>query len=70
MAQGPSGRIVIEVDPELKQKLYSALKKDGLRMRDWFLGQVVDFLENPKSSKIQLVVDNEEVTSGRGESRT
>ena len=38
MAQhGQSGRIVIDVDPELKRKLYSALSLSGSTLKDWFI---------------------------------
>jgi hypothetical protein len=36
MPVGTSGRIVIEVDPELKQQLYAALHQDGMTLKDWF----------------------------------
>ena len=37
MPKGASGRIVIEVDPNLKRRLYSALAMDNLTLKDWFL---------------------------------
>ncbi len=37
MAKGSSGRIVVEIDPELKLRLYGALGKQGLTLKDWFL---------------------------------
>ena len=38
MAQhGESGRIVIDVPPELKRRLYSALSLSGSTLKDWFL---------------------------------
>lgn len=38
MAQhGGSGRIVIDVAPELKRRLYSALSLSGSTLKDWFL---------------------------------
>ncbi len=39
MVRGESGRIVLEIDPSQKEKLYSALKKEGLTLKDWFLRQ-------------------------------
>ena len=46
MAKGNSGRIVIEVDPEYKQELYDALKKENLTLKEWFLKNSANFLEN------------------------
>ena len=37
MARGKSGRIVIEVDPELKRDLYSSLESQQQTMKDWFV---------------------------------
>ncbi len=37
MSLGSSGRIVLEIDPELKRELYSRLTGEGLTMKSWFL---------------------------------
>lgn len=37
MARGKSGRIVLEVDPTIKRKLYFALEKNQITLKDWFL---------------------------------
>ena len=37
MAQGNSGRIVIDVDPTMKRELYAILQRDHLTMREWFI---------------------------------
>lgn len=44
MAIGTSGRIVIEVEPELKQLLHTALQKEGLTLKDWFVENARHFL--------------------------
>lgn len=44
MSIGNSGRIVIEVDPHFKRNLYSALAKDGMSLKDWFLREVHVYL--------------------------
>ena len=35
--KGDSGRIVIEVDPDLKRRLYSALAMNNLTLKQWFI---------------------------------
>jgi len=35
--KGNSGRIVIEVDPDLKRRLYSALAMKNLTLKQWFI---------------------------------
>jgi hypothetical protein len=37
MSVGKSGRIVLEVDPELKQRLYSALALEQKTLKEWFI---------------------------------
>ena len=52
MSIGNSGRIVIEIDPHFKRTLYSALAKDGMTLKDWFLREVQIYLREsgPNSS--------------------
>ena len=45
MARGESGRIVVEIDPEQKEALYSALRRRGLTLKDWFLMQAASYLQ-------------------------
>lgn len=44
MAKGESGRVVVEIDPELKRKLYSALAIDNLTLKDWFIAEAEAFV--------------------------
>jgi hypothetical protein len=44
MARGPSGRLVIEVDPILKRDLHAALAADGLTLKDWFLQRASGYI--------------------------
>jgi len=37
MAIGESGRIVLEVEPELKRKLYSTLALENKSLKEWFI---------------------------------
>jgi len=37
MSVGKSGRIVLEVEPELKQRLYSALALEQKTLKEWFI---------------------------------
>jgi len=45
MAVGESGRIVIDVDPEMKRRLYSALALSGSTLKDWFLKSARSFCD-------------------------
>ena len=54
MAVGASGRVVVEIDPKLKKELYIALAKEGLNLKDWFLKNVDNFLDDRSQLKLAL----------------
>ncbi len=60
MAKGSSGRIVIEVDPELKHELYEVLAKEDLTLKDWFLINANKFLKN--KGQLSLLPSEDELT--------
>lgn len=39
MARGKSGRVVLEIDPELKQQIYYALESRQQTMKEWFVSE-------------------------------
>lgn len=39
MARGESGRIVLEIDPDLKGELYVQLARRGITLKAWFVGE-------------------------------
>lgn len=45
MARGESGRIVLQVDPDLKGELYVELARRGLTLKAWFTGEVERLLD-------------------------
>lgn len=45
MSRGKSGRIVIEVDPKEKHRLYEALAREGITLKNWFLRVANDYCE-------------------------
>lgn len=64
MSIGSSGRIVVEVDPELKRELYSALTREGLTLKDWFVRNAAGFVA--EASQLQLRLEaNADVPRGR-----
>lgn len=46
MAHGESGRIVIEIEPELKRRLYAALALSGSTLKAWFLRAASKYCED------------------------
>lgn len=55
MSIGSSGRIVIEVDPDLKRQLYSVLVQDGMSLKSWFLNEANLYLSTRQGSEKMLV---------------
>ena len=54
MAVGPSGRVVVEIDPELKKELYGCLGTDGMSLRDWFLDSARQYLSRRSQLSLEL----------------
>ena len=49
MAIGKSNRIVIDIDPALKKRLYSILTRRGLSLKEWFQKKATQFVEKEMS---------------------
>src|SRR6266404_4175337 len=45
---GQSGRIVIDVEPQLKRQFYSALSLTGITLKDWFIKAAAEYCEEKK----------------------
>lgn len=44
MSRGPSGRIVAEIQPELKRFLYAELARNGVTLKDWLISQARSYI--------------------------
>jgi hypothetical protein len=40
-----SGRLVVNIDPELKLALHAAVAADGLSLKDWVVKQARDYVD-------------------------
>ena len=60
MPVGKSGRIVIEIDPTLKQELYQSLGKDDSNLKEWFLEQVERYLAGKSQMPIKFSAEASE----------
>jgi len=54
MSIGSSGRIVIEIDPSLKRELHSALARQGVTLKDWFVAYVAEYLQSYRQPSLHL----------------
>jgi hypothetical protein len=59
MSIGNSGRIVIEIEPDLKQELHKALRQEGLNLKAWFLENAEEFLAERGQLRLALQDPNE-----------
>jgi len=46
MSIGASGRIVIEIEKDIKRELYSILSREGLTLKEWFLQSASTYICN------------------------
>ena len=60
MARGNSGRLVIEIDPLMKQELYAALGQKGLNMKEWFLMNAEVYLRKHSLSCVPQIKASKE----------
>jgi hypothetical protein len=44
MSKGESGRVVIEVEPALKRRLYSALAIENSTLKQWFIDSATQYV--------------------------
>ena len=46
MARGKSGRVVLEIDPDLKRKIYATLESKQETMKEWFVKEAENLVYN------------------------
>lgn len=52
MARGPSGRIVVDLDPGLKREFHAALAADGTTFKEWLLTRVSAYFEDRQQPRL------------------
>jgi hypothetical protein len=45
MPRSDSGRVVIQIEPEIKKRLYAALALSGSTLKDWFIKSAARFCD-------------------------
>lgn len=45
MAKGPSGRLVVDIDPGLKRELHASLAADGTTFKEWVTARIDQYLD-------------------------
>ena len=59
MVRGASGRIVVEVDPQLKRELYAALAHRGLTLKAWLVGEARMLIEAGRQPSLFVAEENQ-----------
>jgi len=54
MSIGNSGRLVIEIEPELKKELHAVLRQEGTNLKAWFLENVDQLLAEKGQQSLPL----------------
>jgi len=54
MSRGTSGRVVLEIDPELKSELYSVLALRSLTLKSWFVAQAKEYVRESRQPRLAL----------------
>ena len=62
MPLGNSGRIVVELDPEIKSQLHSTLREQGTNLKEWFGQKAKEHLE--ASSKQTVLFSETNIEPG------
>lgn len=52
MAIGESGRIVLEIDPELKRRLYATLVLENKTLKEWFITLAVQHIDTQQQPSL------------------
>lgn len=60
MSIGKSGRVVLQIDPNLKKQLYGELAIRGLTLKEWFLMSASELLKNPNANVQQITKEENE----------
>ena len=59
MPIGESGRIVVEVDTDLKRDLYTALEREGLTLKEWFMRGARRYVADAVQPSLALSADHQ-----------
>ena len=48
MPKGDSGRVVVDIDPALKRRLYSALAMEDSTLKEWFIESAEHYVDSKR----------------------
>ena len=56
MARGPSGRLVVDLDPALKRELHAALAADGTTFKEWLIARVSEYFDQRRQPSLPGII--------------
>lgn len=59
MSIGPSGRVVVEIDPDLKRRLYSVLAIEGITLKEWFTSKAEALVSENSNAKLNKEISDD-----------
>lgn len=68
VARGPSGRFVIDLEPETKRSLHAALVQDQLTLKEWFRIRVNAYLAERLQPHLPGLASSPEASSAKPKS--
>ena len=60
MPVGRSARVVVELEPEVKRRMYAQLAREGRTMKDWFRERVDRYLTGQDSQTRLPLAEHDE----------
>ncbi|MBL1259074.1 MAG: hypothetical protein COB33_000935 [Thiotrichaceae bacterium] len=66
MARGKSGRVVLEIDPELKRQLYASLENRQETMKEWFIKEAESLIYGDKKPSLADASDKQSRKTNKG----
>lgn len=54
--RGESGRVVVELDPDLKRRLHGALAREGVTLKRWLTGLAEQYISEQEQPRLPGIV--------------
>lgn len=52
-----SGRLVVDIDPQLKMALHAALAAEGMTLKEWFVKRASEFVTQYRQPQLFLAAE-------------
>ena len=65
MARGKSGRVVLEIDPDLKRNIYATLESKQKTMKEWFVKEAENLVYTEQPTEKHDVKNDKKIKRSR-----